>query len=120
MMLSTKGGEKVTAYERRMEILRMLLIERHTTLSSIQIRFGVSRATAWRDIQELSLSHPIQTAPGKYSGGIYILDGYYLGMKYLSEEQVTTLELLVDSSNDEQREVLTSILKTFKKPNSKY
>lgn len=83
----------MTANERRMEILDVLLCRRKVTISELQNEFCISRSTAKRDIIELSCSYPITTVPG-VGGGIRIAEGYYLGRKYLSAEQEDLLERL--------------------------
>ena len=62
----------------------------------------------------LSCSYPIDTQQGG-GGGIFIADGYRLGMKYLTEEQLTLLEKLSKMLCGEELTVMNSIIKTFRK-----
>ena len=101
--------------ERRQEILEYVCQVRHTNLATIMQRFGISRATAIRDIQLLSCSYPIDTQQGG-GGGIYIADGFRLGMKYLTDEQITLLEKLSYGLMGDELSTMKQILKTFKKP----
>ena len=90
----------MTANERRMQILNVILAKRSVTMLELQNEFHISRSTARRDIEELSLSHPIITAKGG-GGGVSVMEGYKLGMKYFTNEEL---------------EIMNSILKTFKRP----
>ena len=103
--------------DRRQMILEYLLEHRKTTRKELSNRFGVSLRTIERDIIVLSCSYPIDTQQGG-AGGIFIADGYRLGMKYLSEEQLSLLERLSQNLCEEDFDVMKSILKTFKRPNS--
>ena len=105
----------MTANERRMCILYMLLEKRKDSLQRLSVEFQVSRWTIMRDIQELSRSHPISTKPG-VGGGVEIMDGYRLGMKYLTSEQSVLLEKLSENLTGEELLIMQSILKTFSKP----
>ena len=105
----------MTASERRMCILNVLLEKRKDSLQRLSEEFQVSRWTIMRDIQELSRSHPISTKQGA-GGGVRIMDGYRLGMKYLTAEQATLLEKLSENLTGEDLLIMQSILKTFSKP----
>lgn len=105
----------MTANERRMQILNVILAKRSVTMLELQNEFHISRSTARRDIEELSLSHPIITAKGG-GGGVSVMEGYKLGMKYFTDEQATLLEKLSESLTNEELEIMNSILKTFKRP----
>ena len=101
--------------ERRQEILEFLCQVRHTNLISIMQRFGISRATAIRDIQLLSCSYPIFTTVGG-GGGIHMSDGFRLGKKYLTDDQVALLDKLSYGLTGEELLTMEQILKTFKNP----
>ena len=73
--------------ERRKEIMKLLCKRRHETIPNLAIELGVSARTIRRDIEELSLSEPIYTQAGRYGGGVYVLDDYYINRMYFSEEQ---------------------------------
>lgn len=76
----------MNANDRRLEILRVLCERKFDTISNLASEFGVCIRTIKYDIETLSLSHPICTQPGN-GGGVYIMDGYRLGMKFFTEEQ---------------------------------
>ena len=101
--------------DRRQMILECLLDKRHSTRKELAEKFGVSTRTIERDIIVLSCSYPIETQQGG-GGGIFIADGYRLGMKYLTDEQVTLLERLSCKLSGEEQTIMQSIIKCFKNP----
>ena len=105
----------MTVNERRMCILYVLLEKRKDSLQRLSEEFQVSRWTIMRDVQELSRSHPISTKPG-VGGGVEIMDGYRLGMKYLTAEQAALLDSLSEHLTGEELLIMQSILKTFSNP----
>ena len=102
------------AIERRQAILEYLCDVRKTTLINIQQEFSISRSTAKRDVFELSLSYPINAQQGN-NGGVSVAEDYYLGKSYLSKDQQSLLERLVDQVDLDQKIILKSIIKKFGK-----
>ena len=105
----------MTAYERRLEILELILVKRKITLVEIQESFGVSQSTAWRDIQELSRIHPIFIIRGR-NGCAKLMDGYRLGKVYLNQEQKDLLVRLVDELPSEDARIVKEIIQEFSMP----
>ncbi|MFI3165309.1 MAG: HTH domain-containing protein [Bacillota bacterium] len=105
----------MSANERREKILNDICVRRNESIANLMHEYGVSRSTIIRDIQSLSVSHPIYTIQGN-GGGIYVADGYRLCKQYLKSDQQNLLEELLPSLNDEQAVVMASILKTFAFP----
>jgi predicted DNA-binding transcriptional regulator YafY len=105
----------VTASERRQAIIRVLCKRKRETIENLAFEFDVTTRTILRDIVELSLSYPIYTLPGKYYGGVYIAEDYYLGKQYLSDEQLKLIISLQDKVDDDQRRILESIVRDFRK-----
>lgn len=103
------------ATERRQAILEALCIRRSDKVENLAFEFDVNESTIRRDILELSLNYPIYTQTGRYGGGVYVADDYYLGKQYLTAEQQSLLQELTQSVNEEQKEVLKSILAKFGK-----
>ena len=104
------------ATERRMAILAVLCKRRFEKVENLAFEFGVCEWTIRQDVMELSLSYPIYTKTGKYGGGVYVVDGYKLGMKYMTNEQAELLEKLLPGLSGEESATMQSILKTFKEP----
>ncbi len=60
---------------RRIEIINILIIRRHTTANELAQELGVSIRTIQYDIQALSPQYPIYTKPGE-NGGIFYKKDY--------------------------------------------
>ena len=103
------------ANERRLAILETMCVRRIDKVENLAFEFDVDERTIRRDILELSLSYPIYTQQGKYDGGVYIADDYYLGKKYLKPSQQEFLEHLLVSLTGDDLRTAQSILKDFGK-----
>ena len=101
--------------ERRQALLEHLCEVRHSTYENLAFHFSVSVMTIRRDVSELSLSYPVYTVCGKYDGGVYIADDYYLGKQYLSERELELIISLKSQVGDDQRKILDGIVKKFGK-----
>ena len=104
--------------ERRQMILQALCERRSELAENLAVEFGVTVRTIYNDIEILAYSYPIYTVQG-IGGGIHIMDGFRLGMKYLTETQCELLERLLEQQEGKDNETLHSIIKTFKKPECK-
>ena len=104
------------ATERRMAILAILCKRRFEKVENLAFEFGVCEWTIRQDVMELSLSYPIYTKTGKYGGGVYVVDGYKLGMKYMTTEQTELLEKILLELTGGEFLTMQSIIKTFKEP----
>ena len=106
--------------ERRQAILELMCERRHETISNLAFEFEVSERTMRYDVQILSISYPIYPATGNRNqgGGVHVVDGYYIGRKIMKPSQVALLERLAMNLDDEDKEMMKSIIKdfTFKKP----
>ena len=104
--------------ERRQAIIHILCQRRYETIDNLAFEFSVNRRTIRRDIEILSLSFPFYTTKGT-GGGVHVVEGFRLGMKYLTDKQYTVLNNVTERSSGEEQEVLLDILHTFKKPQKK-
>ena len=109
--------------ERRNEILRLLCRRRHETIQNLASEFGVSERTIRRDVEILSLQNPIYTQPGRYVGGVYVMDDYSMDRMYMSETELAVLRKLSaavqgDDSilTEEEQKVLRLIISIYTKP----
>lgn len=109
----------MSVYERRMEIIEILCVQRHSTIANLAFELGVSVDTVKRDIQFLSLSYPVYTTQGN-GGGVHIMDGYKLYKKYLTDKQSEYLKELAATSTGESKQIALSILKDFSKRKELY
>ncbi len=108
----------MTANERRMAILDALCERRQDKVCNLAFEFDVSERTIQRDIENLSCSYPIYTTQGN-GGGVYMVDGYRMGKKYLTEKQEALLEKLAIRLTGDEFQTMQEILKTFKGPRRK-
>ena len=103
--------------ERRIEIIKYLCKCRFSTVSQLAFEFNVSKRTIRRDLLLLSLSHPIEIRQGS-GGGVYVMEGYRLGKVYLKDKQEKVIKKYIEIAPEEDKDVLTSILTDFSKPNA--
>lgn len=102
------------ASERRMAHLEVLCLRRHDTRENLAFEFGVSKRTIEYDVQILSVNYPIFSVQGK-GGGIYIMEGFNLHKRYLTNKQSAVLQELAVVLPEEDKQVVLSILKDFSK-----
>ena len=107
-----------SAVERRFAILEYLCLRRSVSVAELANEFGVCQRTINTDLQVLECSYPIYTVQG-VGGGVFIAEGYKLGMKHLSDSQAELLERLTRNLCDDDKRTMESILKIFKKPGGK-
>ena len=105
----------MSTIERRQRILEYLSDYRQATYRDLAERFGVSKNTIVTDIEELTCSAPIFTVAGKY-GGIRVADGWYIGRRYLHEDQEALLRKLLPGLQLEDQKTMERILMSFAKP----
>ena len=101
--------------ERRQSILEVLCLRRFDTIDRLADEFDVSRRTIRYDSEVLQCSYPIETVKGG-GGGVRVMDGYYIGMKYLNSGHAALLEKLSETISGDELATMQSILKTFSKP----
>lgn len=65
----------MTATDRRMEIVSILVVNGHVTARELAQEFGVCIRTIRNDITALSYGYPICIKPGA-GGGIFIMEDY--------------------------------------------
>lgn len=106
------------ATERRMAILEALCERRHDSVENLANEFGVSIRTIKYDIEALILSYPVYTTQGN-GGGVHVVDGYYIGRKYLKPSQEALLQKLQETLSEEEQKIMKEILKTFAMPKAR-
>lgn len=99
--------------ERRQAIIAVLCQRRRDTMKNLAIEFDVSIRTIRYDIEILSLTYPLITIHGRYGGGVAVMVGYYLGIKYLNTTQQRFLENLMNTLSEQGRKIIQSILNDF-------
>ena len=108
----------MTAIERRQEIMRILVARRSETASHLARELGVCVNTIRNDILVLTAEFPLETMPGRY-GCIRVPEWYHPHRNMLSQQQQTVLSQLMDSANEQQREVLRQMLVEYGSPKAR-
>ncbi len=112
------------AAERRAGIMRILCRRRHEKVSKLAEAFGVSTRTIQRDIDMLSMTEPIYTQCGRYDGGVYVTDNFYMSRMYMTGPELAVLQKLLtcsekqsvcDLSQDELT-ILRQIISLYTRP----
>ena len=113
--------------ERRHLIMKYLCRRRYETIRNLASEFGVSMRTIQRDIEVMSATEPIYTQFGKYGGGVYVVDGYYMDRTYMTDDELAVLQKLYLSMNEEkalltaeEKNLLKLIISQYSKPKSKH
>ena len=107
--------------ERRLEILKYLCKYRHATMPQLAEEFGVSVKTIQRDILyvETIFHVPLDIRPGKYNGGIYVLNSYSFDRAYMHPDDILLLlkiqDLVKSKISDKENSRLSQIIKTYTK-----
>ena len=104
--------------ERRQLIIENLCRRRKDPVDRLAEEFGVSRRTIRYDLEVLQCSYPIETVKGG-GGGVRVMDGYYIGMKYMTDSQTSLLNKLSENLSGDELDTMQSILKTFSNPKAK-
>ena len=112
--------------ERRYEIMKHLCRHRYETIRNLATKFGVSMRTIQRDIEILSRTEPIYTQVGKYSGGVYVVENYYMDRMYMTNTELDVLhKLYIAADKDgalltaDEKNLLKRIISQHSKPQKK-
>ncbi len=105
----------MTMTERHFAIIEILDKRRNESISNLAFAFNVSTRTIRTDIELLSLLFPIYTKPGIH-GGVFLMEGFSLNKRYLSEQQRQTLERILDNIDEESKYIVKGIIKEFRRP----
>lgn len=102
-------------FERRHGILCVMSVRRYDKIGNLAQEFNVSRNTMCKDIEFLMQAYPLYTVKGA-GGGVYVVDGWYFGMRFLSDKQLELLMRLETKLSDDDINTMQSILKAFSVP----
>ena len=112
-MKSNKGRRSsMAALERRKAILSVLAQRRKVTCQELSEEFEVSVRTIYRDVEELSLNHPITTVQGN-GGCVQMMDGYYPNTIKMTMQQTSFLKGLMSRMSDSDRKIMEGIISQF-------
>ena len=102
----------MNTWNRRLEIVDVLLTQRSTTSKKLARKLGVSVRTIHNDILELSVRYPIYTKQGEH-GGIFIHDEYRPYNNTLSEEELGFLYRLYEITEGLDKQILHQIITKY-------
>jgi len=108
----------VTAIERRQEIMRILTARRSETAPHLARELGVCLNTIRTDIKTLTREFPLETSRGN-GGCVRVAEWYHPHRNMLSQQQQTVLSQLMESANEQQREVLRQMLVEYGSPKTR-
>lgn len=99
----------MNVWERRNEIISILTVKRHVTVTELAEEFGVTARTIENDIQALSRGYPIYTKPG-VAGGIFMLENYTPYINSLTTKELKTLKEVYEGAEERHKETLLQII----------
>lgn len=67
--MEVKGGESVRINDRQQQIINLLCQRRSDTVQNLAAELGVCERTIRRDIEELTLTHPLETVRADMAAG---------------------------------------------------
>lgn len=112
--------------ERRREIVKILCRRQHETMHNLASELGVSIRTIQRDVETLSITEPIYTQIGKYTGGVYVVEGYSIDRVYMTDTELNVLKKLYISSDNnislltkDEKKILEGLISQYSKPKLK-
>ncbi len=116
-----KGGatalkDKITAFERRIEMLFFLAKQRKSSIVELAENYSVCRKTAYNDIMFLSRYAPIYTKGG-VNGGVFLMDDYRNSMfLYLSCDEEALLHLIMATLSLSEKNIVANIINKYSQP----
>ena len=107
---------KLSTFERRIEILLLLMKSEKVTLSELSKEYSVHKNTVYNDIAFLGRYAPIQTKSG-VNGGIYLGDNYHNRVfRYLSYEEERVLTKIMETLETPERNIERNVINKFSMP----
>ena len=105
-------------FDRRMEMLFLLVRDRKKTRRELAEKFSVSDDAVDRDIVVLSRYVPITIKRGR-NGGIYLSEDYNGIKTYLNDEEETLIREYMNNEKGERKRILDRIIHKFAMPQNK-
>ncbi len=108
--------EKLSSFERRIEVLFHIVHNRKTTISEICTIFSICENTAYSDIVFLSRYAPIYTKTG-CQGGIFLMGDFNNSLFLsLTRDEESLLQKYADKANGIDKIRLVNIINKFAMP----
>ena len=102
----------MTAADRRMEIISILVVSGDATSKELAQEFGVTRRTILHDVSVLSYGYPVYTKQGE-GGGIFIMDSYKPYNNTLTPIEQERLKKMYDAAEGEDKKILGRVLRKY-------
>ena len=102
----------MTAADRRLEIISILVVSGHVTAGELAQEFGVTRRTILNDVSALTYGYLIYTKPGE-SGGIFIMHSYKPYNNILTPVEQERLKKMYDAAEGEDKKILERVLRKY-------
>ena len=108
--------DKLSAFERRLEMLFLLNKCRETTALELSYYFAVSKDTMFRDIDFLNRYAPIYTKRGMFGGIFLNYESHKNLLLYLSDDKERLLKKLSVNLDNAAKDHINNILNKYSKP----
>ena len=99
--------------DRQQQIINLLCQRRSDTVQNLATELGVCERTIRRDIEELTLTYPLETVRGRYGGGGRMANWYFQDRPKLSPKQTALLKRLAVGLYGEDLDEMNQILARF-------
>lgn len=98
--LAIKGGEKLKL-QTLLSLTFLLLNKKKITTKDVMNRYGVSKRTAMRYLDEITLSGIPLTVEYGRNGGYYVPQDYRIRYGYFTEEETALLKSVITALKDD-------------------
>ena len=102
----------MTAADRRLEIISILVVSGHVTAGELAQEFGVTRRTILNDVSALTYGYLIYTKQ-EACGGIFIMDSYKPYNNTLTPLEQERLKGMYDAPEGEDKKILERVLRKY-------
>ena len=99
--------------DRQQQLISLLCQRRSDSIQNLAMELGVCERTIRRDIEELTLTYPIETVRGRYGGGVRMVDWYFQDRPKLTPKQTALLKRLAIGLHGEDLDEMNRILTHF-------
>lgn len=87
--------------DRQQQLISLLCQRRSDSIQNLAMELGVCERTIRRDIEELTLTYPIETVRGRYGGGVRMADWYFQDRPKLTPKQTALLKRLASRNGED-------------------
>ena len=99
--------------DRQQQLISLLCQRRSDSIQNLAMELGVCERTIRRDIEELTLTYPIETVRGRYGGGVRMADWYFQDRPKPTPKQTALLRRLAIGLHGEDLDEMNRILTHF-------